>query len=300
MNGEFEARLADICDGPWRDQSALARKTLPSMTAKKADRCFRDHRAATIEDPDEIEFRESFDQALEELQILELSVCSGYLPLDAVRQHATSEFKTLLAHAAARRYLKIYDFVPVRFLAARLGIDIGDTAVTPPPINAKAGLRFATFLAIHSEFVASPAIETFTELLDDYLFYDLINAQYFLSHQGIPSSQLTSDQQRLLEKAAIGSVEFLQLLGDLFLQLETEERPLYGCMYAYWLSHFFGLRRGQTGYEQRGVTFEKLDARAVLSAVGDASDAEQARLTERMATLRDVWNATRQLVESVS
>jgi hypothetical protein len=306
MTGEYEARLADIQEGPWRDQSAFARQKLQAMSEADAARYFRDHRNSRIQDPEEIEFRESFDQALEELQILELALGSGYLPLDVVRPYATSEFAALLSHAAARRYLKIYDFVPVRFLAARLGIDINvapvrsDRPVTPPPINAKAGLRFATFLALHSQFVASEAVEAFTELLDDYIFWDRINARFFLSHLGSPSSSLTAEQQRVWQTLCVGSVEFLELLGDLFLQLEKEERPLYGCMYAYWLSHFFGLRRGTSGYERQGISFEDLDSRALLGILGDTSDVEQKRLRSRIDTIRETWSATRQLVESFS
>jgi hypothetical protein len=298
---EFEARLTDIVNGPWRGQSAFARERLPAMTGVEARRYFRYHDVA-INDPEEQKFRESFDQALEELQILELAVCSGYLPLAVVRQHAAEEFTSLLGHAAARRYVTLYDFVPVRFLAARLDIDIGAPPVTPPAVNPKAGLRFATFLALHSEFVSSPAVELFTQLIDDYRFLGLVDAPFLLRHLRQPSAGLTEAQQRVVQTSCLGLLEFLQLLGDLFLQLEDDERPLYGCVYAYWLSHFFGLRRGPSGYVEEATSFRDLDPAGVLRAAGDedVSDSETERLRARMATLHDTWSATRRLLESVS
>jgi hypothetical protein len=301
MNSEFESRLHDIQSGPWREQSKYARDKLVSMTDSDASRYLRDHRTQKVVDPDEIEFREAYDLALEELQILELACCSGYLPLHIVQPTAEAECATLLRTAAAREYVRIYDFVPVRFLASRFNIDLGFRAVSPPPVDPRAGLRFATFLALHSEFVASPTIERFTELLDDYRFAGLINARFFVGHLSSPSTVLTEGQQKRFQQLCVGFVEFLQIIGDLFLQLEPEEVPLYGCMYAYWLSHFFGLRRTASGYVQRSISFEDVDPSAVLTGIHDASiaDAEHRRLRSRIDTVRRAWNSTRQLVESV-
>jgi hypothetical protein len=274
-SGEFQARLIDITSGPWREQSAMAREKLPAMTEEDARRYFRYH-DVVIREP-ELSFRESFDKALEELQILELAICSGYLPLESVRPHAASEFNTLLRHAAARRYVTLYDLASVRFLAARLEIPLADTPLKPPPVNPRAGLRFATFLAVHSDFVVNPAIKLFTQVMDDYQFEGFIDASFLAAHLRNPSAALTDEQRRIIQKACVGLVEFLQALGDLFLQLERAEHPLYGCMYAYWLSHFFGMRRGTSGYERQGVAFQDLDPRAVLAATGDedVSDVEQ-------------------------
>jgi hypothetical protein len=299
--GEYEARLVDITRGPWHEQSIMAREKLRTMTAEDAQRYFRYH-DVVISDPDELAFRESFDKALEELQILELAICSGYLPLELIRPYATSEFQTLLHHTAARRYVALYDFASVRFLAARFDIPLTDIPVKPPPIDARAGLRFATFLAVHSDFVVNPAIKLFTQVMDDYQFDGLIDAPFLSSYLRAPSAPLTDRQRSTVQTACLGFVEFLQVLGDLFLQLEPDQQPLYGCVYAYWLAHFFGLRPATAGYQREGVAFQELDPVAVLSAAGDeqVSDIEQERLRARVTTLNATWAATRQLLESIA
>src|SRR5262245_44669502 len=95
---EFESRLQDISSGPWHAQSLLARETLPAMSPQDAHRFLRPHYEDPqgIRDREEIRFRESFDQLLEELQLLELAVACGYLPVDVVRSAALSEFETFL------------------------------------------------------------------------------------------------------------------------------------------------------------------------------------------------------------
>ena len=302
MNTEYEFRLRDIQSGPWRAQSEYAREKLVTMTDTDATRYFRDFRTRMVVDADEIAFREAYDQALEELQILELACCSGYLPLDIVRPVAEREFASLLRSTASREYVRVYDFVPVRFLASRFGIDLGFPAASPPLVNPRAGLRFATFLALHSDFVSSPAIGRFTQLLDDYRFGGSIDARFFVSHLSSPSTTLSDEQQKTFQTLCGGLIEFLEIIGDLFLQLEPEERPLYGCMYAYWLSHFFGLRRTSSGYEQQAISLENIDPSAVLIGIHDQTiaDVEHRRLRDRIKTLRTAWDATRQLVESVN
>jgi hypothetical protein len=299
-DSEYQARLADITSGPWREQSTMAREKLPTMTEEDARRYFRYH-DVVIREP-ELSFRESFDKALEELQIIELAICSGYLPLELVRPHATSEFQALLHHAAARRYVTLYDLASVRFLAARFDTPIADTSLKPPPINSRAGLRFAAFLAVHSDFVVNPAIKLFTQMMDDYRFEGSIDAPFLVSHLRTPSASLTDTQRRIVQTACLGLVEFLQVLGALFRQLERDEQPLYGCVYAYWLGHFFGLRRGSSGYERQGVAFQELDPGAVLAVAGDedVSHSEQEHLRACATTLWETWSATRKLLESVA
>jgi hypothetical protein len=78
--------------GPWRTKSEPARQRM--KTVSEADHgLFRAYSLASpITDRSEIAFRHSFDQAMDELQLLELAVETGYLPLDAVRATAEPSF----------------------------------------------------------------------------------------------------------------------------------------------------------------------------------------------------------------
>lgn len=301
MTSEHELRLQDILQGPWHEQSRLAREVAPRLSDAEAERAFRSHYREGIYEKAEINFRESFDQALEELQLLELAVASGYLPLETVRAVAQPEFETLLRSNAARAYLQLYDFVPVRFLAARLDIDLGLAPVQPPEIDPEAAVRYATFLAVHSDFTASAPIGHFTMLMDDYRFHGNIDATSFRLYLA-GTAQATDEQKDALDELRLGLVQFVQTLGDLFLQLRDEEKALYGCVYGYWLSHFFGVRRTGVGYVRDGVSFEDVSRSRLLVPAGleeEAAQAEQQRLAGRTAVLRDVWDRTRALIESL-
>jgi hypothetical protein len=274
------------------------------MSADQARQFLRPHYGANgspITVREEIDFRESFDQALEELQLLELAVECGYLPLDEVRPVAEAELAVLLASGGARTYVKFYDFVPVRFLAARLGQNLDLRAVTPPAINPTAAVRYATFLAIHSEFTASVPIEKFTMLIDDYRFAGVLNAQFFKDRLSGTPGLLTNSQEAVFSNLCMGLVSFVQTLGDLFLLLESPERPLFGCFYSYWLSHFFGVRRTEGGYESRGVSFEQVEPNPMLfpPLEPDALCSEQERLRHRIGVLKGAWDETRSFIESL-
>lgn len=303
MSSEYDLRLQDIRRGPWHDQAELARDRCRQLSDDEAKRLFRSHYQEGIYDQDEIDFRESFDQALEELQLLELAVVSGYLPLAVVSDAATTEMEMLLRSAAARAYVVTYDFVPVRFLAARLGLDFGWASVQPPHVDPLAGLRYATFLAVHSDFIASEPISVFTMLMDDYLFSETVNAAFFKAYLAETGKRPDGALQPTLDELRTGLVQFIQMLGDLFLQLRDAERALYGCVYGYWLSHFFGIRRTEGGYEQLGVSFGDVARSPLLLATSvdrEVARAEQLRIADRVAMLRDVWTATRNLIESLA
>jgi hypothetical protein len=301
MSAEHQARLAGIGRGPWRQASQLARATIPRMQPAAASRYFRFH-DVTITDPQEIEFRESFDEALEELQLLELAVMCGYLPLEIVEPEARAAFATLLATPQARKYLSNYDYLLVRFLAARLREDLRLPPVTPPPVEPSAAIRYAAFLAVHMDFAQSSAIEKFTRLLDDY-HYGRVNAALVKRGlAGIPP-ELSSAEQQHYDEALVGFFEFLQLLGDLFVDMQPDHLPLFGSNYGYWLGRFFGMRRKGATYDSSGISFGDLriaDAFFPASVHAEIRRAEQERANTQIAVLRETWRATRALLESSS
>jgi hypothetical protein len=220
-----------------------------------------------------------------------------------VRPVAVQEFETFLTpHVAARGYLITYDFVLVRFLAERLGVDLHLEPVTPAPIDPHAAVRYATFLAAHREFTSSPEVERFTMLLDDYLFAGVVDARFLKEHVTRNPEGLAEKQQVELSLAAQGFVQFVQILGDFFLQLDDQQQRLFGCAYAYWLSHFFGQRRRTSGYVQVDTSFEGLTPDPWILPSGldpPAREAEQKRFIQRIDTLQQVWARTRALIESL-
>jgi hypothetical protein len=304
MTGENAARLEGILSGPWREQAEFCRAGLAGLDSAAQRRYLRSHYTdpAGITSQAEMRLRESFDQALEGLQLLELAVACGYLPLETVRTAAAGEYTTLLAGPAARQYLVTYDFAPVRFLAARLGIDLALRPVTPPAVNPRAALRYAVLLAVHSEFTASGPVERFTMLLDDYRFAGLIDAPFFKRQLASADWPLAGAQQAVFAELCVGLLLFVTLLGDFFLQAEPAERPLFGCLYAYWLGHFFGVRRTGQGYQAGWHSFEDVTPGEPLfpAALGaDAQRAEQQRFAARLGLLRLVWDETRAFLESL-
>jgi len=297
---EFDVRLAEIRSGPWNRRSELARSKIRELSTTQSSRLFRFHIPETVKDLDEIEFRNSFDEALDQLQLLELAVECGYLSLQSVKDTAAEDFRLLLTNPQARRYVEMYDFVPIRFLAARIGFDIGLTSPEPPPINPSAAVRFATFLSLHREMSRRDSIEMFLKVLDDFRFAGLINAPYLKDRLQSGNAFLETTEKETLLAITQGLIDFVQILGDLFLQLDADEQPLFGCFYGYWLSHFFGFRRTERGYELVATSFGDVSLPSVVtdSLSKEAVQAEEARFRHRIELLDDTWQRTRDFIES--
>jgi hypothetical protein len=305
MTNEQRARLEDIQTGPWRKKSEFARQRLQTLSTAELERYLRSHYGDEINDQAELDFRQSFDQALEEIQLLELAVASGFLPLDVVRPAIEPDFATLLSSKAARAYVKLYDFVLVRYLACRLSIELDIGTVQPPPINSRAEIRYAVFLGTHYEFITSPLVELFTMYIDDFYFGERPIDVGFLKRWigGDQPSNLGPEEQKVVGNGYLGFIQFTEALGDFFFQLHSEERPYFGLAYGYWLSHYFGLRRPRGQYEQLSVSFEDVRLAPSLFALDPNSDgmqAERKRFYERLSTLKAVWDETRELIESLS
>ena len=273
------------------------------MDRHERRRFLRSHFGDAITDRDEQEVRESFDNALEELQLLELAVACGFLTLEAVRSIAEPEFAALISSEPACEYLKIYNYVPVRYLAARLGIELGLGEVRPPAINHDAEVRFAMFLAMHYEFTASAAIRRFTRFMDDFVVGpNRIGAVFLKRRIESGGNALSGNDEAVVAEGCLGLVQFVEMLGDFFLQVPVHDQPYFGLAYSYWLSHFFGLRRTADRYEERGVSFEKVGFPTAVLGAGfdaDAVNAESKRFQQGLETLKTVWDATRELIEGV-
>jgi hypothetical protein len=301
---ETKARLADLSIGFSRRAAQFARNILVRnlWSAPALGRVFRPHFKKSFRKKTYIEFRESFDEALDHLELLELSVETGYLSPEAVRQQSLREMRLLLKSEPAQHYLQHYDYLLVRFLAARFDFPLRLPPLNPPKPNPDAEVRFAVFLATHNEWTSDSNIELFTRLLDNYRFGERINWEFFsdylLSNR---KPELDAEEELCIQRLSDGLDRFVQLLGGLFAQLSVTERAYFGSFYAYWLAKFFGYELGKRGYEEAWESWEadvlKLYS---LTIFPDRQSLEMTRKLRavQIAAMRDTWNATRRLLGS--
>jgi len=302
MISEQKKRLQDLLVAPWRRFSDLARDQIPRLSSEDAANCLRSHADSPIRDKDEIALRSSFDSALGELQLLELAVVCGYFSIDDIREVALADFELLLKSRAAVQYLQIYDYLAIRFLAARLGYDFGLPAVDPPTINPCAALRFASFLSLHADFSESAPMDRFLKILDDFRFGKLVNSDFLKKRLAAPDDFPLTEKARLaFREASLGLLEFVDLLSTVFQQLEESEVPLFGCFYSYWLGHFFGERRVAGIFTRYGICFE--DVRIHMSLWPERDEptlSGSAWLQTHIALLRNAWEHTKTWLSELS
>lgn len=303
-DAELNARLADLSAGPFRAAAQPAREalTLKQWSSVALARVLRPNIGRKFSNQDDINFRESFDESLDFLELLELAVETGYLTIDSVRDAARNEMELLLKPRSAQRYLVYYDFLLVRFLAARLDFPLFLPRLEPPVPNPEAQIRFAVFLATHNDWSSDPHIELFTRLLDSYQFYRRIDAAFFSAYLlGAARPALRPDDVACIQQLSDGLDRFVQLLGGLFAQLSPAQRPYFGSFYAYWLAKFFGYRLQESGYEQASESWGKT-ALALYSSLPDVDAAALFAVRKRremqLATMQETWHDARELLQS--
>jgi hypothetical protein len=303
MSDEYQARIEDLRRGPWMEQSEIARRSMPILSEQQRATYLRPHwkDPEGITKKEEIGFRESFDQVLEYLQLIELGIETGYFSLDALRTEVEREMAPLVSSPAVCRYIYDYEFLPVRFLASRFGLALGTAPLAVPPINPLAEVRFATFLSLHSSWTDDRAIERFTMLMDHYKFLKLVNGRYFKSYLSgtlMPSPVFGEEQQRLLDELCSGCTRFVQILGDLFIQLDGGEQPFFGSFYGYWLGHFFGYSLGDQGFSKKSEGWGLYVPNRLLfppDLDAETLKVEERRMRTNLEAMRSVWDATREL-----
>jgi hypothetical protein len=209
--------------------------------------------------------------------------------------------RLLLGLEPAQLYLEHYDFLLVRFLAARLDLPLKPRRLAPPASNPDAEVRFAVFLATHREWTSDSNIERFTRLLDNYLFGDRLNSDFFSDYLLKRRKRSLSKREEVhIRQLSNGLDRFVQLSGGLFAQLSDSERPRFGSFYAYWLAKFFGYELESDGYERIWHSWEsdaiKLYSPAVAPDRESLSILRSQRLLQLRA-MRDTWRVTRKFLE---
>jgi len=274
-----------------------------------------------VDDPEEIVVRDSFDEALTLLKILELGAESSYLREAVVIRAGRARLINLLWSKGARAFVKNYDYVGVRFLAARCGIDLGlpkETVpqadpqaqvqfglglpkVTVPQADPQAQVQFATFLSQHQGWYGDPNLDWWLGLLDDYIneedeFKEPEDEAFhrFLRIAKLPCTN-PHVEERFYQRAD-GLNRFLFLLSNLFSFLPSETAPLYGSLYLYWMAKFFGYELGEDGYTRDPNLYYDW-SRVASGPLLCPTKARKETVRERVKIIRQGFESTKSFVE---
>lgn len=266
---EQDERLKNLLSGPWVELARPVRELLLErkkgvavsphdlrseqldpqlrLASKLISPLFRKHWPDGIEDDEEMELRDSFDEALTQLQLMEVAVESGYCSLEAVAPPAREQLAELLWSEGARKYLVHYDYLLVRYLAARLEVELGLDPVRPPRPDPEAEVRFATFLSQLKTWYADDDLELWLGFMDDYVQEEDEQVTFAESFRAGPKSVSVRRQERF-GALARGAEQFCRLTSNLFYLCRPAERPIYGLFHAYWLAKFLGYDLRDAGY----------------------------------------------------
>lgn len=316
---EVAARLDSIQSGPWMERAAMAISKLSAPVIKFKDRMgsghldldtlaivandptlvkelestFKWHGEGQIPTHAQREVRDSFDNALTHLQMIELAIETGYLPADQIAHVIRPQFLSLLWPKPAQKFVRIYDYTSVENLAIRLDIlALGFRQLKPPPVDASGAVSFASFLATHRAIESNPAIDTWLAFLDDYVirrgeqnnFYDFLE-----------SGALADSKRRL--QLLLGAREFAVMLADFLSTLPEHMQARFGSFYAYWLAKLFGYELTDGRYA-RSAEWGKGEASWASALITwyrlRAENEEEAALMERsLDVLATAWEHVR-------
>lgn len=325
---EIGVRQAALRDGPWAKEASLARQQLAPLMAPKVivglwqetpellektmgDQDYMFRTAMTphwIREPSskDIELRDSLDQALTGLELLELAVQSGYLPLQAVAEEARNDLAVLLWSPATRSYVQAYDYDLVCFLADRVGLPLREKGLEHLPIEREdEDIRFADFLDLYSDLYENKAVREWQYRLDDYTRGSETHEAYWDFLKNGSKAKAQSYLLELHQLRTLGMVQFLIGYAQFFETLNPDVWPMYGSAISYWLETFFGFDRNNNGRLEYDEDFDWSDPAYLLGkgvfqiGGGDWSSQEQASdelrglLTRSVDVLRGVLRKLR-------
>jgi hypothetical protein len=331
MTREAKTRLKGLLSGEWMTQGQTAERLfkppqrllaglftkdritsadlrkaehafVPLKRRKKLQHILRAHWKSElgVTDPDEIEIRDSFDELLTTLQILELSVESGYLTEDDVIGVAREQLLRALWSQAACSFVDHYDYLAVRFLAARCRVDLGLPEVVPPTTDPRAAVQFATFLSQHQAWYGQEGLDWWLGLLDDYTEddedFEEDEAFYTFLRSGRLPSESKDVEVRFFDRAD-GLKRFIFLLSSLFSILPENVAPLYGTFYLYWMAKFFGYELGERGYRRESELYYDWSRVAPGPILCPYGKPQLKIVREQLDTIRMGFKTTKAFVE---
>lgn len=289
-------RVDEIFQGPWTRDAELAitwlqeRRGDSRKDRKDLNAVFRPHWERKPTKRAE-KLRASFDAALTPLMLLELAIATGYVNSADVSGRAQAEFQRLLLSAPARQYLDSYDYVGVRYLAARLRWDLDLDAVRPPqPIEAPT--LFASFLAQFRDWYEDDDLDTWLNFLDDFVVLDN-EANRFRRYLRMGQRPQDEEAAARFDDLLGGLDAFLRNLYDILGVIPEKSRAMFGLVHVYWIAGFFGYELEDGQYVQ-----DYIDWSPAIAASPLVTAAGRSMWDASLATIRDTWFETRTLVES--
>ncbi|MBZ9648179.1 hypothetical protein K9B33_11520 [Sphingobium sp. 3R8] len=239
------------------------------------------------------ELRDSMDEALGFLALQELSIATGYLPLEEAWADARRRLAATLWPAAARGYVDGYGFIGVRMLAARVNVELGLPALQPPEPLPNGAIRFAGMLSELRIWYEDGPIDIWLSILDDFALSDLDKLDFSEALKNARPDHVAPD----ISFALLGAATFLSRLANLFDIMPAAERPLYGIYFSYWLAKFFG-RSFDGGRFKRlpdEPNWPQLFSQSRLIPTDRRAD-----IIGDVAILRATWTATYTLIEKLA
>ena len=324
---EIRARLDAIQDGPWAQRAADARKTIaapastidpeqvdlmrdlrqfrigPPLTQRlrRLEVTLRPHSSNHIPTDRDQEIRDSFDNALDQLELMELAIETGYLPAEAALPLARADLISYLWSAPARRFVDHYEYAGIESLAERAGLR-GLRPAQPRQIDTTGAPHFAAFLATHRAIEDHKPTQTWLEFLDDYVIRGDEQESFY---EFLESGEPASSKRRLM--LVTGAHHFARALSDFLQSVPTPLKVRFARFYLYWLAKLFGYERASEGSaytrntDRWGASADDCWARAIdqwytLRAEREedpAAAALSSSLKSANNLLRDVWGTLR-------
>jgi hypothetical protein len=250
---EISARLASLNDGPWREKGQFARGKLynpvvdeslsldqfdlPISPVRLEDESFlRESLRYSGSDPvtnrTSLRLRGSLDSAFTHLQLIELAIRTGYLPVDSVHDFARRDLAHMLSFQPAHRFAVVYQYDPVVHLAGRMEIG-GLSGAVAPAVDDGNAIRFAGFLASLYQIEASAFVAEWRRVAENHMATGW-QSEYLNFLAGRSESK-----PRRLAQVLGGVREFIVTLADFFRSLPAAEQPPFALFYRYWLQKLF-------------------------------------------------------------
>jgi hypothetical protein len=224
----------------------------------------RSHFKKKITNKHVIRLRESFDDALEYFQLIELGVETGYVRLKDVSQTTIEIAKILFKYEPAINYLDIYDYITVKHLLNRIGII--KNGFNLPTIDDGASINFAGFLALHREWYGNKHLDRWLGMLDDYILGEYNQDRFYDYLMSGDDSKLNAIGKRYFKELKLGIYYFLTNLSVIG-NIMGDRAGRYSVLYIYWLAKYFGYEFDGDEYKKnRDIWGDESWAKAVGSS----------------------------------
>jgi hypothetical protein len=286
----FQKLLADAEE---HEKSIRFEKLDSMMSGTKIDKglvdIFRDHRGRPVTASRELNLRDSLDEALSYIQLLEIAVESAYVPLESVLTTGRAYLVRLLWARGSRQFVNTYNYTLVMFFASRVGVDLGLPVVHPPGINPRAELRFAAFLSYLTDLYQNDKVTEWLRFLDDYV---VDKGEKSRLRSFLRSGEKEADGRN--SALVAGALSFCECSYCFFGTLPKQDRSSYALFLQYWLRKFLESSAQRSG---RQAWCDRL-SRFCKQAFAGTNPLSQSPIDEQIDLLRTCLDSSKVLANA--